>query len=194
MTGQTMPGTPNRSTVTIAGLCVGALALGGCFGPTYGTDKTASAQLMEDLGNSLSLGTRNRQAPISYTPRPGLVQPTDTSVLPPPQENIVDASDAWPESPEQRRARVLREIEEGQRDPNFITDPNQAAALGASEGPGRTQGGAQRVFLTDPPSEYRRPAETAAAGELGETEAAKERQRRREQGKRTGLGRLFPWL
>lgn len=188
-----MAATLNRSIVTLGFVCVGALALAGCFGPTYGTDKTAGAQLMEDLSSSLSLGG-NRQAPISYTPRPGLVQPSDTSVLPQPQESIVEASNAWPESPEQRRARVLREIEDGQRDPNFITNPDQAAAIGASEGPGRVRGGTQRVFLTDPPSEYRQPAQTAAVDDLGDTEAAKERARARQQGERRGLGRFIPWL
>jgi len=191
---RTMPQTITRSTLTLAALCAGALALGGCFGPTYGTGKTSSAQLMEDLGSSLSLGSRRPQAPINYTPRPGIVEPADTSVLPPPQQNIADASEAWPESPEQRRARVLADVDAGRRDPNFITDPNQAAALGASEGPGRISGGARRVYLTDPPSEYRQPAQTAQIGDLGESEAAKERARKRAQGERTGLRRFLPWL
>ena len=189
-----MTATRNRSIATLGVLCLGGMTLAGCFGPTYGTDKTASAQLMEDLGNSLSLGSRRQQEPISYTPRPGLVEPANTSVLPPPQQNIVEGSGVWPESPEQRRARVLRDMEDGQRDPNFVTNPDQVAALGASEGPGRIRGGSQRVFLTDPPTEYRQPAATAAAGDLGETEAAKERARSRQQGERRGLGRFIPWL
>lgn len=189
-----MTHTLTRSTITLAALCTGALALSGCFGPTYGTGKTSSAQLMEDLGSSLSLGARRGQEPINYTPRPGLVQPADTSVLPPPQENIADASDAWPESPEERRARVLRDVDAGQRDPNFITDPDQAAALGVSEGPGRISGGARRVYLTDPPTEYRQPAPTANVADLGPSEAAKERARKRAQGEKTGLARLIPWL
>lgn len=183
-----------RSTASLACLVAGAVALAGCFGPTYGTGKTASDQLLEDLGNSLSLRNRNQAPPINYSPRPDIIAPTDTATLPPPQENIVDASDVWPESPEQRRARVRREIDEGQRDPNFITNSDQVAAIGASEGPSRTaSGGARRVYLTDPPAEYRQPAETAAYGDLGPTEAQKERAAKRASDDKPAWRRWLPF-
>ncbi|MEM8541777.1 MAG: hypothetical protein AAGF25_12555, partial [Pseudomonadota bacterium] len=58
-----------KSGVKLA-LIVGlAGAVSGCFGPTYGTGKTSGAQLMEDLGDSLSLGKKNRTR-IEYAPRP----------------------------------------------------------------------------------------------------------------------------
>ena len=54
-----------RSTVSLAFVLVGTVALAGCFGPTYGTGKTASDQLMEDIGNSLSLRNRNQGPQIN---------------------------------------------------------------------------------------------------------------------------------
>ncbi|WP_306121020.1 hypothetical protein [Roseitalea sp. MMSF_3504] len=185
----------NRTNPIAAIVIVGAagVALAGCMGPTYGTDKTAGAQLMEDLSSAMSLGGR-KDPPINYAPRPDIVKPADTSVLPPPQENIAEASSQWPESPEERRQRVLAEIDAGERDPNFVTDPDRVAALGASEGPGRTAGGCRRVYLTDVPPEYCQPAETAAYGDLGPTEKEKERAAKQAQGEKTGWRRLVPWL
>ncbi len=185
------------ATGRIAGLVMGGasiLALTGCFGPTYGTDKPSGSQLFEDLGSSLALKKVDNGPPIVYSPRPDIVKPTDTATLPAPQTNIVDASGQWPESPEQRRKRVLAEIEEGKRDPNFVTNPKDVAATGASDGPAANAGGARRVFLTDPPTEYRIPAQTAEYGGLGETEASKARAASAAQGKKQGWRRLVPWL
>lgn len=169
-------------------------AVSGCFGPTYGTGKTAGAQLMEDLGDSLSLGKKNRTR-IEYAPRPTIVQPADTTNLPAPQENIAAASDEWPETPEQKRARILAEIEAGQRPENFVTNPDEAAALGASEGPGRATVAGKRIYLTDPPTEYRQPAQTAAYGDLGVKESTKERARKKASASNDGGWRRWvPWL
>lgn len=86
--------------------------------PTYGTHKTANAQLMEDVTGMLSLG-RSDKEPINYRARPDLVRPTSNN-LPPPQESVVSADNsAWPESPEQRRARVRAEATARQDDPTF---------------------------------------------------------------------------
>lgn len=184
-----------RKGATLATLLGAGVLLSGCFGPTYGTGVTAGDQLVSDLGNSLSIGQKNPGPKIDYKPRPAIVKPADTSVLPAPQDSVVDSSSAWPESPEQRRQRVLKEIEDGNRPSNFITSKEAAAATGAGEGPGRNAGVAgQRVYLTDPPLEYRQPAATAEYGDLGVSEAKKERARKKAQGKQTGLKRLFPWL
>ena len=188
-----------RSSHPVAALLfvgVSGVLVSGCLGPTYGTDKTVGEQLMDDLGNAVSLRPRREGPPINYSPRPAIVTPANTAVLPPPQENIAEAAGAeWPESPEQRRQRVLQGIEDGNRDPNFIVNPQQAAAVGASEGPGRVAGTAsRRVFLTDPPVEYLQPADTAAYGDLGPTEAQKERAAKRAQGEQTGIRRWLPWL
>lgn len=182
----------SKRAVATALALTGTALVSGCFGPTYGTGVPAGSQLMNDIGESFSLGKKNQGAPINYSPRPDIVTPADTATLPTPQENIVDSSGQWPETPEQRRQRILADIEEGNRNPNFVVNKDQAAALGASEGPGRAT--APRVFLTDPPSEYRQPAQTAEYGDLGETEAAKARAAKAEQGKQGGLRRLIPWL
>lgn len=172
-----------------------AAAVSGCFGPTYGTGKTAGAHLANDIGESLSLGKKNRTR-IEYAPRPEIVQPADTTSLPAPQQKIAETSDEWPETPEQKRARILAEIEEGKRPENFVTSPDEAAALGASEGPGRSTVAGRRIYLTDPPVEYSQPAETAAYGDLGVKESAKERARKRASNRGEGGGwrRWVPWL
>ncbi len=178
-------------TVVMAAL-LGAVA--GCFGPTYGTGKTAGAQLAEDIGDSLSLGRKNRTK-IEYAPRPDIVRPADTNSLPAPQEKISESSEDWPETPEQQRARILTEIEAGNRPANFVTNREEAEALGASEGPGRQTVAGRRIYLTDPPTEYRQPAQTAEYGELGESEASKERARKRASNDgKTGWRRWLPWL
>ncbi|TIQ00394.1 MAG: hypothetical protein E5X60_05065, partial [Mesorhizobium sp.] len=91
-------------------LVVSGLALSGCMGsPTYGTDKTASAQLAGDLTSAFSVMPKNKEK-IDYKPRPELVKPAPgKKELPPPQDSIATASPDWPESPEQRRARLRAE-------------------------------------------------------------------------------------
>ena len=196
--GMNMGASVSMNTVRrIAGASVAVVsvfALSGCLGPTYGTGKSSTEQLFEDLGSSLSLSKKKDGPAINYAPRPGIVKPADTATLPAPQENIAEASGVWPESPEERRQRVLAEIEEGKRDPRFITNPDQVAATGASEGPSASSGGAKRIYLTDPPTEYRVPAQTAEYGDLGVSEATKARAAKAAQGKNSGWRRLIPWL
>src|SRR3990170_2480152 len=63
-----------------------------------------------------------------YAPRPELVKPTTpTTELPPPQESIVaSAGGQWPESPEQRRARIRAEATENRDklgwEPDVVND------------------------------------------------------------------------
>ncbi|MCI5078527.1 hypothetical protein [Oricola sp.] len=175
-------------------LAASALVLSGCLGPTYGTDKPAMTQFMEDIGSSMTLGGGKRTR-IDYKPRPGLVEPSDTSVLPPPQQNIAEASQEWPESPEERLQRIKKEIDEGRELPALtdIDDPDVTVQTTSRQ----VATANQRVYLTDPPTEYRQPAQTAAYGELGETEATKERRRKKaaEAGEKPGGWRRFvPWL
>lgn len=106
----------------MAPLVVSGLALSGCMSsPTYGTDKTASEQLVGDLSNAFSFAPQKREA-IDYKPRPELVTPApgQRETLPAPQESITQtASNEWPESPEQRRARLRAEATVHQDDPNY---------------------------------------------------------------------------
>jgi hypothetical protein len=103
-------------------LVVAGLALSGCMGsPTYGTDKTASEQLVGDVTGILSLGPKERQK-IDYKPRPELVKPSPGAVanLPAPQESVASSENpAWPESPEQKRARLVAKATENRDKPGF---------------------------------------------------------------------------
>jgi hypothetical protein len=94
-------------------LTAGTFVLSGCIGgPTYGTDKTAAEQLLDDLGNVATI--RPQGGDINYQPRPDLVRPPSTGALPPPQPSVAQAgSQTWPESPEQARARLVAEADAG---------------------------------------------------------------------------------
>ncbi|RUV55151.1 MAG: hypothetical protein EOS23_23500 [Mesorhizobium sp.] len=104
----------------LAPLVASGLALSGCMGsPTYGTDKTASAQLAGDLTSAFTVMPKNKEK-IDYKPRPELVKPAPgQKELPPPQDSIATASADWPESPEQRRARLRAEATLHQDDPDY---------------------------------------------------------------------------
>ena len=67
-----------RVRTGLLGLLGGSLLLTGCMGPTYGTDKSAGEQLVEDLGNAVMIQPDNKDAKkIRYQPRGGLVVPKD---------------------------------------------------------------------------------------------------------------------
>lgn len=209
-----------RAVAASGALCLSAVLLSGCMGsPTYGTDKTADQQLIEDVTGVLSLGPRDREK-IEYKPRAGIVMPSSTEVLPPPQENVASTSNpAWPESPEERLARIRAEATENQ-DNRFYKSPverdigvnarsddgfinpevakkqreeyfkRRAASVSAQGTP------TQRRYLSEPPTTYRQPAETAPTGVLGDDEAKKAREAKKAAQKGGGgfdLGRLWPW-
>ncbi|WP_208648396.1 hypothetical protein [Mesorhizobium hawassense] len=107
--------------LVLAPLVVSAIALSGCMSsPTYGTDKTAAAQLFDDVSGAASITPKHRD-PIDYKPRPDLVKPGpgQKETLPPPQQSIETASADWPESPEARRARIRADATAHQNDPNY---------------------------------------------------------------------------
>lgn len=207
--------------VTLA--CAGAL-LSGCMGsPTYGTSKTSSEQLVDDLTGILDITPqRTTVRESAYSPRPGLVRPSSLEVLPEPQQQIVTADNpAWPESPEQRRARIRAEATANQDNPLYRSQvaPGGKRPIGSAEELNnlrntenstltdaqradmtkrireRNQGNSNsRQFLSEPPVAFRQPEETAAYGELGEDELAKERRLQRASGKSGGWRSLVPWL
>jgi hypothetical protein len=216
--------------VLAAPLVISGLLVSGCMGsPTYGTDKTAGAQLTTDLTGMFSLKPKTK-AVGEYKPRPELVKPTTrTTELPPPQENIVTAStDVWPESPEQRRGRIRADATENRDKPGFepevindISVEQSASAKAATSNHSdsgiasgidskkhaeefkrqlaASQQGSPTVrkTLTEPPLEYRVPADTAATDELGEDEFKKARRLKAEARKKSGDSSwrdLVPWL
>lgn len=207
----------------------------GCMSsPTYGTDKTSGEQLATDLTNIFSISDKER-APIDYTPRPDLVKPvkpaagekgTDQAAtasvpaaLPAPQESVASAENpAWPESPEQRLARIHADADANVDNPKYkspviadqqmsakhrdlgnqhsdesgIRNASQAAAENA-EFKRRLQEQQQgsstsRKYLSEPPLDYREAYADAAQGEIGEDEAKKERRLKREARKKTDRG------
>ncbi|QPC93746.1 hypothetical protein [Mesorhizobium sp. INR15] len=136
----------------LAPLVVSGLALSGCMGsPTYGTDKTAGAQLAGDLSSAFSISPKHKEQ-IDYKPRPTLVKPApgQKENLPAPQDSIETANADWPESPEQRRARLRADATAHQDDPAYQsqivddvqTDPtaikNAMAQSGSSHPPAWT--------------------------------------------------------
>ncbi len=198
-----------NGSLNLAGLTALAgavLLVSGCVSsPTYGTGKTANAQLSEDLGNIFSPLPKKKPA-IAYNPRPDIVKPgaetikSDAAALPAPQQKIAEGNPAWPESPEQRRARIRETATKNQNNPGFVpevaieganggitsastgqVEPTEANSLLQRQEYKRrrvenSQGSATtRKFLSEPPLEYRVPAATAAADELGEDESKKER-------------------
>jgi hypothetical protein len=180
--------------------------------PTYGTGKTANQQLVEDLGSVLSIGSgSSNQAEIAYTPRPELVTPPSFEVLPTPQEDVASASNpAWPESPEQRRARIRADATANQNNPLYHAPVSaEPMATTTAAAPAklpwedrlnahykrsdrdelnrrlreRNQGDpTTRKYLSEPPVDYRVPAATAPANDVGESEWRKERRVRRAAG------------
>jgi hypothetical protein len=213
--------TEYRAGVTIGALIAASLALSGCMGPTYGTDKTSTAQLIDDLGNIVTIGSPRKGADIEYKPRPAIVKPTETAGLPAPQQNVTENNPAWVESPEETRARLLAEADansgnsafrsplakpETEKRPRVLGSPRAAEAAppvtGAAQRQAfqqarRVQSGAysdRRRFLSDPPLAYRQPAATAPVGELGESEREKEK-RWKEEAAKEGTGRRswWPW-
>jgi hypothetical protein len=185
----------------------------GCVSsPTYGTGKTAGAQLLEDVNNSMSLKPPT-QTKIAYQPRPELVK-TAAGALPVPQETASKQPGVWPESPELKRARLRQEATDAQGDPLYVpkikndlptgnvtnVDPSskeavaefrKRKAINAAGSP------TNRKYLSEPPLEYRDPVSTAAYGDLGEDEIKKERRLRAEARRKkgsAGLKGLIPWL
>jgi hypothetical protein len=201
------------SGISFGLLGMAALALGGCVSsPTYGTGRSSGAQLADDLGNIISVGPKTKEK-IDYAPRPDLVRPAAGEGLPAPQDSAIDVASAnWPESPEQRRARLRAEATAGQNDPNFVSKIKndgfgvQTAALTPAEQQAKFRAARKsntagspnkRAYLSEPPLEYRDPAASAEVGALGEDELKKERRLKREASKKAG-GKSWrdfvPWL
>ncbi len=197
--------------VTVA--CAGAFLSGCMSSPTYGTGKTANQQLMDDLSGVLAIGPGGPKTPeVAYNARPELVRPSSLEVLPEPQQDMASAANpAWPEAPEERRARIRAEATANQDNMLYqspVTSGGFAARSAAQVADARNSQGTRmtdsqradmekrlrqrnqgdsntRRYLSEPPIEYRTPTETAAAGDLGVDEWKKERQRKRATGERT---------
>ncbi|NVP56234.1 hypothetical protein [Mycoplana rhizolycopersici] len=179
-----------------AAALLGACAvLSGCVGgPTYGTDKTSGEQLMDDLGNAVMLRPPNGDKKIAYQPRGSLVVPKDEATLIQPQKTLASTADnpQWVESPEDMRERLKAEATENERKIGYNSplqsQNNTMRQLSTKEQQEqyrearKLQQGLysdKRRYLSDPPLEYRKLPEEAAA-DLGEPERKKEIRRKKE--------------
>lgn len=241
-----------RALGIFAPVAAAAVALSGCLSsPTYGTGTSANEQLLQDVTGIFELGGK-KKAEIDYKPRPDIVQPADTSKLPPPQQSIATASNPnWPETPEQMRERLRAEATANRDNPQYrpaITDSRQpdvaspaadprnprivdykSRGTGPVETPKITSAAAydripgnhndtpdnareefnrrlamqkqgsptERRYLSEPPLEYRVPASTAPANDIGEDEWKKQQRQKAEARKKAGKSSWrdwFPWL
>lgn len=191
-----------RVAIGAAGIFGATMTLSGCVGgPTYGTDKTAMAQLGDDLSNTVALGSsRDEQTKkLRYNPRPGLVvagvdEDKGAPALPAPQTAMNNSANNpnWVESPEDTRARLRKEAEANEKNQNYrspllagngqagtLTEEQKWQAFRQAKAKAETVDISQRTTLSDPPAEYRA-ADAAALNDLGEKESDKEKKRKKE--------------
>lgn len=191
--------------VLVSGLIAATIGLSGCVGgTTYGTGVSQGQETLEGVFNMFSLGGKKNAKRIDYSARADLVIPSDKENLREPVSVESSTSNSeWPESPEQKIARVRGDVTEAdarsgeipleemrrKKQGIRITKANRTkvgraagldgddsmevmfssqskkiknrrAELAYSTGP-------KRKFLTEPPENYRTPADTAVAGDLG---------------------------
>jgi hypothetical protein len=98
----------------LAQVLLASALLSGCVGgTTYGTGVGQEEQTIEDLSNMLVM--RKKTTAIDYKSRPDLVVP-ENRVLVEPVEEAANTTEAdWPESPEERIARIRAEAEEAEK-------------------------------------------------------------------------------
>lgn len=91
-------------------LAASAALLSGCVGgTTYGTGVSHEKATLDDLANMLSF--RRDQPDIEYRPRADLVVPEDNELVAPIEETETASAGDWPETPEERVARIRAEAE-----------------------------------------------------------------------------------
>ncbi|WP_313059000.1 hypothetical protein [Agrobacterium cavarae] len=183
---------------TVAGISFACLALSACTSPTYGTGKSASEQLLDDLGNATSITGDQTKRNVKYNPRPGLVVPAQARAeqLTQPQQSLAnrETNPQWPETPEEARERLRAEAEANKDNPNYrspllagngtngqMTETQKWEAFRKAKAD--AQGGTvvntnTRKYLTDPPVEYRNVSQDQLA-DLGEPELKKEKERKK---------------
>ncbi|MGV1761318.1 hypothetical protein [Rhizobium sp. P44RR-XXIV] len=185
-----------RVGVSLTALVIGCGVMSGCLSsPTYGTDKTAGVQLLDDLGDIASVSAATpKEKGVKYPNRPGLVVAGDKDNLTQPQQSLASKDNpAWLESPEDARKRLATEADEKKNDVNYrsplaqadstrnrMTEAQQTAAYRAAR---QDQSGTyidQRRYLIDPPQQYRQVADQAALNDLGTPESKKEKQRKKD--------------
>ena len=136
-------------TTAIAAL----FAISGCLSsPTYGTGVTSNEQLVKDVGSSFSFKPKTGPK-IAYEPRPELLKEGAAKGLPAPQESVTKTAGVWPESNEERRARLNQQATDAQNDPlyvsNVIDDSGGSKATVASGGNPNDDRNARKYVAND---------------------------------------------
>lgn len=184
--------------VLVGAVSVSAL-LSGCVSPTYGTEKTANAHLMDGIGSMVSIAPPKKKSEVTYVPRPALVEPPAGAALPVPQQSVASKDNPqWLESPEETRKRLIEEADSGNTRFNgspLAKNPTSKEQFEKFRQARANQRGAYegRRYLSDPPPEYKLPAESAPAGELGESEFQKEKRRKAAARKAKRGFRIWPF-
>ena len=183
---------PPLTALPLLAAATAAAAIAGCSPRTYGTGQAPEMALFREVTGGLM--SREKKQPIQYQPRAPLVMPPSPGQLPEPVQTADAASADWPLDPDQtaeaaasdefdpqaeyKRLKPLagvmprREGQETRPEENIqpaydiVGDKQKreqfAKALAESKGYGRTE----RKYLTDPPTAYRAPAETAPMEEV----------------------------
>ncbi|MFK7902396.1 MAG: hypothetical protein AB8B49_06095 [Nitratireductor sp.] len=105
---------PNKSicvTLRTSLVACSLAILTGCVGgTTYGTGVTQEEQTLTDVSEMLTL--QKKRKVIDYSARPDLVVPDNKTLVDPVQQASAISDPDWPESPEQRIARIRAAAEE----------------------------------------------------------------------------------
>jgi hypothetical protein len=183
-----------RVAGTLIVLSAVALSASSCMGPRYGTDKTATAQLVDDLGDAASLSPSKKPVTLAYQPRGALVKPADDTLIPPEKSIASKDNPQWVESPEQTRARLKAEADENANNGSYrsplavsvtegkaLSPEQQRAAFRDARKIQQGRYSDRRLFMSDPPLDYRQ-VDPAKLTDLGtpEDEKAKERKKQAE--------------
>lgn len=188
-----------RTVCALVGAVSVSALLSGCVSPTYGTEKTANAHLMDGIGSMVSIAPPKKKSEVTYVPRPALVEPPDGAALPVPQQSVASKDNPqWLESPEETRKRLIEEADSGNTRFNgspLAKNPTSKEQFEKFRQARANQKGTYegRRYLSDPPPEYRLPAETAPADELGESEFQKEKRRKAAARKSKRGFRIWPF-
>ncbi|MCR9138080.1 MAG: hypothetical protein NXI27_18925 [Alphaproteobacteria bacterium] len=188
-----------RTVFVLVGAVSVSAMLAGCVSPRYGTEKTANAHLMDGIGSMVSIAPPKKKSEVTYVPRPALVEPPEGAALPVPQQSVASADNPqWLESPEETRKRLIEEADSGNTRFNgspLAKNPTSKEQFEKFRQARAQQKGAYegRRYLSDPPPEYRLPAETAPADELGESEFQKEKRRKAAARKAKRGFRIWPF-
>jgi hypothetical protein len=181
-----------RVAGTVIVLSALAISASSCMGPKYGTDKNATEQLVDDLGDAASLSPPKRTV-LGYQPRGALVKPVDKTLVPPQESLVSKDNPQWVESPEEARNRLKAEADENKDNGNFRSPLVVSVTEGKTLSPEQQRQAFQearklqdgrysdrRRFMSDPPLDYRKVDDPAKLNDLGESEVEKEKRRKKE--------------